>query len=369
MTVGMVFGGFGAGGTVNDDGPFELTLSNPGFETGDLTGWTVDTPGWTVAADAETADSNHTLDGPNEFPRSGSYAAWGTPAADMVIYQEVDVSAYATEIDAGQATIWGELYGRDTFGDADRVRLELQFRDAGSTNSVGTRVGPWISDYGSWTQCAAGGAIPAGTRFIRVKVVGNRQSGSLCNVGADDVALAIHTGENGLSLSNPGFEAGDLTGWAVADAGWTVATDAETADASHSSDGPNEFPRSGTYALWGTEDPSMSIYQDVDVSGYATGIDAGQTVVRARAWFRNTLGDGDRGRVVVECGDSGHTTVLKTITGPWITTYGSWAECLASGIIPPGARNLRIIVEGDLVGGGSVTSMGADDVELALVDF
>lgn len=185
----MLFPNFGE--SLGEVSTFELALSNASFESGDLTGWTVIDSGWAVATDAASAHTSHDLEGTNEFPRSGSYALWGTEAASMAIHQDVDVSAYAIEIDAGTAEITGKIWCRDTFGDDDRVRVSLECWDAGTTTLLGTINGPWVSDYGAWFSCVASAAIPASTRVIRFIIEGDRLAGSLCNVGADDASLSI----------------------------------------------------------------------------------------------------------------------------------------------------------------------------------
>jgi hypothetical protein len=67
-------------------------LSNPGFETGDLSGWTVESGGtWTVDNAHESLSGGHT----------GSWFVRST--GDGVLAQTVDVSSIAPQIDLGEA--------------------------------------------------------------------------------------------------------------------------------------------------------------------------------------------------------------------------------------------------------------------------
>jgi hypothetical protein len=84
-------------------------LANPGFETGDLSGWTVESGGtWTVDNAHESLAGGHT----------GSWLA-----------QTVDVSSIARQIDQGGAQARARCWLAETASDTDQARIRLQFLD------------------------------------------------------------------------------------------------------------------------------------------------------------------------------------------------------------------------------------------------
>ena len=87
-------------------------LSNPGFETGDLSGWTVESGGtWTVDNARESLSGGHT----------GSWFVRST--GDGVLAQTVDVSSIARQIDLGGAQARARCWLAETATDTDQARI------------------------------------------------------------------------------------------------------------------------------------------------------------------------------------------------------------------------------------------------------
>ncbi|MGH2415036.1 MAG: hypothetical protein ACRDEA_15370, partial [Microcystaceae cyanobacterium] len=98
--------GTGGGGSGNGSGWTELTLTNPGAETGNVTGWSMAGGGFT----ASTANpSGHTM------TPIGSYAFVATSNSGPTMSQVVDVSSFAAAIDAGTVSAMLESYATDTY--------------------------------------------------------------------------------------------------------------------------------------------------------------------------------------------------------------------------------------------------------------
>jgi hypothetical protein len=159
-------------------------VSNPGFETGDLSGWTVESGGtWTVDNAHESLSGGHT---DSWFVRS---------TGDGVLAQTVDVSAIARQIDLGGAQARARCWLAETATDTDQACIRLQFLDAsnvelgvvdpGFTNPTGT----------TFVQIEALGAIPVGTRKIKVRLDIDQVSGATPNLAIDDVTLEIDPGD------------------------------------------------------------------------------------------------------------------------------------------------------------------------------
>ena len=159
-------------------------LSNPGFETGDFSGWTVESGGtWTVDNAHESLSGGHT----------GSWFVRST--GDGVLAQTVDVSSIARQIDLGGAQARAGCWLAETATDTDQARIRLQFLDA-SDALLGV-VDPAFTDPTGTTfvQIEALGAIPVGTRKIKVRLDIDQVSGATPNLAIDDVTLEIDPGD------------------------------------------------------------------------------------------------------------------------------------------------------------------------------
>jgi hypothetical protein len=121
-------------------------LSNPGFETGDLSGWTVESGGtWTVDNAHESLAGGHT----------GSWFVRST--GDGVLAQTIDVASIARQIDLGGAQARAGCWLAETASDTDQARIRLQFLDA-SDALLGV-VDPAFTN-------------PTGTTFVEIEALG-----------------------------------------------------------------------------------------------------------------------------------------------------------------------------------------------------
>jgi hypothetical protein len=159
-------------------------LANPGFETGDLSGWTIESGGtWTVDNAHESLSGGHT----------GSWFVRST--GDGVLAQTVDVSSMGRQIDLDGVQARARCWLAETASDTDQARIRLQFLDENDvqlgvvdpafTNPTGT----------TFVQIEALGAIPVGTRKIKVRLDIDQVSGATPNLVIDDVTLEIDPGE------------------------------------------------------------------------------------------------------------------------------------------------------------------------------
>jgi hypothetical protein len=159
-------------------------LSNPGFETGDLAGWTVESGGtWTVDNAHESLAGGHT----------GSWFVRST--GDGVLAQTVDVSSIARQIDLGGPQARARCWLAETATDTDQARIRLQFLD-GSDVELGVVDPAFTNPTGTtFVQIEALGAIPVGTRKIKIRLDIDQVSGASPNVAIDDVTLEIDPGD------------------------------------------------------------------------------------------------------------------------------------------------------------------------------
>jgi len=150
-------------------------LTNPGFETGDGTGWT----------------TSGTATVRNYNVRSGTYSL-GYGTANYTAYQAVDISAYATAIDAGNVNadilIYTAFSGASE-GDSWRVRLQY----LNSASAVIAEV-----DSGTITTPNTGYVLkedirvcPSGTRYLRIYLYGTEGGSTNTDVYFDDASITI----------------------------------------------------------------------------------------------------------------------------------------------------------------------------------
>lgn len=167
-------------------GPVALTVTNPGADTGDLTGWS------TVSGSVPMISGNSFGSGfPNAADSGSRYFTSGTNSSTK-IYQDIDVSAYATQIDAGlvKAVFAAKYCTFDYY--SDYLSIFIRALDVSnaiiSSESVPeyTTTGPTV-----WLPVDVGMLLPSGTRKIRIEMWGTRRSGSANDVFIDSTTLTL----------------------------------------------------------------------------------------------------------------------------------------------------------------------------------
>ena len=206
----ILFDGVDVGLTTTDEGTdsimikgspstiVALSITNPGFETGDINGWSLtgDLIGSPPAANQWGATtSSLKMSGPHSGIYYGNAQVGGPVGSGLHqhgIYQRIDVSAYTVEIDAGTATVTINGYGHGEDGQ-DYSFLRIAFYDAVSGgNQLGSDVDSnSATQTDTWTFLNIGGqAVPADTRSIELFGVGTKgvEGGTYENTGVDDIS-------------------------------------------------------------------------------------------------------------------------------------------------------------------------------------
>jgi hypothetical protein len=159
--------------------PYQLILTNPGGELGDTNGWTNVTG--TLAAITTGGGVN---------PHTGSYFFRAGASAATECYQDVAVPVDAqADVDGGlisaEFSAWQAGYT-----DADTGRLRVAFRNAGGS-TLATYDGTDYDGGSSWEQRLLTVPVPAGTRTIRLTLIGTRSAGTNLDAYWDDIALRL----------------------------------------------------------------------------------------------------------------------------------------------------------------------------------
>jgi hypothetical protein len=188
-------------------------LQNPGAEAGqgsNGSGGPVPIPSWTtqtISGDDPSIDGFTVVSyGSPAFPDKtvatkiaggANFFAGGNATGVSSATQTVDVSAAATEIDAGQvaATLSAEIGGFSSQEDSGTVTAT--FTDVSGATISTTQIGPvTATDRKSNTTLLARSStvtVPANTRSVRVTMTATRQSGSYDDAYFDNVSLKLGT--------------------------------------------------------------------------------------------------------------------------------------------------------------------------------
>jgi hypothetical protein len=161
------------------DGGIPVTITNPGGETGNASGWTSEIGALTAVA------SGH----------SGSFCLFAGAGAEMRARQRFDLvtsGLVGGDIDAAKtyANLSGWLRGYSP-GDADKAQIGLRFLNASSVE-VST-IWTTLTDYSTtWVQASIAGIIPTGARYVDILLHGVRSNGTNCDAYFDDLELTLY---------------------------------------------------------------------------------------------------------------------------------------------------------------------------------
>lgn len=164
-----------------------IPLTNAGFESGNLTGWTVVAAGFVAA----TVDPFSSI-----TPPEGTYAAFVNAAgASAILRQSYDLTSLfdPEDIDEG-GTFGARAYLRHTTGaDNDVAGLRIYFLDE-SDDPVGDTYHHERTQ-NSWAFARVMGPLPVGARTMVVELYGIRGgAGTTINAGFDSVSAEVVLG-------------------------------------------------------------------------------------------------------------------------------------------------------------------------------
>ncbi len=164
-------------------------------------------------------------------------------------------------------------------------------------------------------------------------------------------------------LLNPDAESGGTNGW----------TDV-LGHGFHVYDGTSNFPvYEGAFSFWaGVTGPTGAytneIAQDVDVTAYAAGIDAGSVTAQFSGIGRSNSATGstDYARIIVEY-RTGNGSVLASHDSGNITPTNTYVPVSHQRTVPTGTRTIRVRLLGSRAGGISTDAL-FDDLRVTVED-
>ena len=209
-------------------------MINGGFEFGNLTGWTTSGSGWEVGSDAPQGSNS---------PQSGSYCAFFSPFSSNVnyyIYQDVNLSSYASSIDAGVALINVSGYGISTDYSPDpsywdRTRIQFIFLNSAKGVISTAKDTGYLNSQNWWKTNLSEYTIPVNTRYIRVW--GNTYETAQPSGNLDSFSVKIKTGPCTDTCASLGYNCGSVCGFScgTCSTGYYCSSGHCTACTSHAS--------------------------------------------------------------------------------------------------------------------------------------
>jgi len=161
--------------------PYALTITNPGAETGDTTGWTDDTSTLVV----RTTDTGVT-------PRTGTYYFCATAdGATSKCHQTITLpTEILTDVDTGGYLVTFGAYQNGISADSDTGGLGLVALD-GADAVLDSVVLAESHITTAWTQKGLSLILPTGTRKVSIELYGTRATGPQLSVYWDDLTASV----------------------------------------------------------------------------------------------------------------------------------------------------------------------------------
>lgn len=147
--------------------------------TVELTSPDTDGAGWSLTGMTIQTTSNRASSAQID-PFYGTYMFRGEQVASCNGYITIDVSAYVSQIDSGNAAVDFSGAIAADFTDSDFGRFEIIFYDV-SMVEISRLTGPNLSPasgQANWTEDNLSGSVPAGTRNIDLYLYGERNQGT-----------------------------------------------------------------------------------------------------------------------------------------------------------------------------------------------
>jgi hypothetical protein len=163
--------------------PYALTITNPGAETGNTSGWTNVTSTFGVRTTGTGGLASHS---------GGWYFIATANGATAENYQDIalDSSLY-TDIDAGILRLRFEGWHAGSNSDTDNGRLTVKFLDVSSAAIGGERAQPSLHTGAAWVKRTLLVLVPPNTRTIRIGTKGTRVTGTALDSYWDDFAAQL----------------------------------------------------------------------------------------------------------------------------------------------------------------------------------
>jgi len=331
-------------------------LFNGDAETGDISGW-IDplAHGFTVSVSvvAEGTYAFHAGAGGLEGPYSHE------------IYQDVDVSSMAGDIDAGNAgfLLEGMAWTSEAGGVTDAASVVIEFRDSVGTLIPPASVNSPVQPDNTWVEIRRVATPATGTRSIRVRLLGERSGGISTEAYFDALSLTAFTGCTMPAAPLASWWSGDQSPLdRIGTNNGTLANGTAYVgglfDDAFSFDGLDDFVSIGDVLDPGTGDLTLSAWIRPDPAAQVTGdiLRKGITINEGPNRPGYELRMLNDGTLMAAVSDVDSNTVFA-VAAPAIIPFDSRFHHVAS-VLDRSAGELRLYFDGSEVGVGDVSTVG-----------
>ena len=268
---------------------------NAGFDGGNLSGWTV------VSGSASAKTANSPL-----VPHAGSHFLEGNSVAAFEVLQTVDMTGLidALQVDAGAYVASFSCYRANGDSDSlDQGRVIVDLLDTADAIVATILETGWeaFQTFGVWNlRAVSDAAVPAGTRKIRLRFLGQRLSGSFCNAALDSVSASFTNLEAPLKGSavyeNRLYRCISAGTTATEQPAYNTSIGAETTDGAAVFVAENAWSRAGTvldvldratFTVVIDEPRAADSWFDGGVLTWETGDNAGRAI-EVKSWVQAT---------------------------------------------------------------------------------
>jgi hypothetical protein len=172
--------------------PYALTITNPGAETGNTSGWTDVTSALGVRTTGTGGLASHS---------GGWYFIATASGASAECYQDIalDSSLYS-DIDAGLLRIRFDGWHAGSGSDSDNGKLTITFLDVSSAAIGGERAQDNIHTGAAWVKRTLLVLVPPNTRTVRLGMKGTRTGGTALDSYWDDLAAQLELASSALGV-------------------------------------------------------------------------------------------------------------------------------------------------------------------------
>jgi len=317
--------------------PLGLSITNPGAESGDATGWTNSLG--TLQASTGWAPGG-------EAPRTGSYLFYAGAYARTAAYQDVALpGAQEADVDAEDLQIELSAWQSGNDVDEDSGAIAITFLD-GAGDELGTCSTTFISPSLTWTERLLRSTVPAGTRTFRLWLWGIRTAGAGLDAYWDDITATLIDASSSVTyptnipIINPGADTGDTTGWTDDVAALAVQA------------GTYETPRSRGYFFVSTKNGATSqSHQDIGIPAcMEADADTGYLSAELTCMQSGYVSDNDAARQELESFDDSMNSLGSDANSD--EEYDRlWTAREVEHSVPEDTRTLRISLYGTRAAG------------------
>jgi len=189
-------------------------LTNPGAETGAMAPWITTVPVVVSQSQSEYSGIVYPHSGGWFFNMAGASASPSGTVAIRELYQDIDLSSYAADADAGilkvQASVWLQTEDTSRFSGADYGQLTVLFLNESGVQIDTLSTGLAQSPNLTWVKKSLEGSLPMGTRGICFELLGEKHETSFINAFFDDAGVNVAVVPEPATLLLLGFGAAML---------------------------------------------------------------------------------------------------------------------------------------------------------------